>query len=51
MENSRVALDQGRPMRLQLRLIPRLQWMRFLCQIPEDYIHVSIQAPPYNDRV
>lgn len=36
-------------MRLQLGLIPRLQWMRFLCQIPEDYIFVSMQPLLYHD--
>lgn len=50
MQNGRVALDQGRPMSLQLGFIPRLQWMRFLCQIPEDYTRVSIRARPYQDR-
>lgn len=50
MQNGRVALDQRRPMRLQLGLIPRLQWMRFLCQIPEDYIFVSMQPLLYHDR-
>lgn len=36
-------------MRLQLGLIPRLQWVRFLCQIPEDYIFVSMQPLLYHD--
>lgn len=36
MENGGVSLNESSPVGLQLGFIPRLQWVRFLGQIPQD---------------